>query len=49
MVEKITNFDISEYLNDEKSIASYLTAIVEENDPKLLLAAIGDIAKAGGK
>jgi probable addiction module antidote protein len=48
MAEKITNFDISEYLRDEKSIAAYLSSIVEENDPKLLLAAIGDIAKARG-
>jgi probable addiction module antidote protein len=46
--EKISNFDVSEYLKDEKSIAAYLSAIVEENDPKLLLAAIGDIAKARG-
>lgn len=48
MVEKITNFDISEYLRDEKSIAAYLSSIMEENDPKLLLSAIGDIAKARG-
>ena len=48
MVEKISNFDISEYLDDEKSIAAYLSAVVEENDTKLLLAAIGDIAKARG-
>jgi|WetSurMetagenome_2_1015567.scaffolds.fasta_scaffold58150_1 probable addiction module antidote protein len=48
MAERITNFDVSEYLNDEESIAAYLSAIVEENDLKLLLAAIGDIAKARG-
>ena len=48
MSEKVTNFDFSEYLKDEKTIAAYLSAIVEENDPKLLLAAIGDIAKARG-
>jgi probable addiction module antidote protein len=48
MTEKISNFDVSEYLDDEKSIAAYLSAIMEENDPKLLLAAIGDIAKAKG-
>jgi probable addiction module antidote protein len=45
---KISDLDISEYLKDEKSIAAYLSAIVEENDPKLLLAAIGDVAKARG-
>lgn len=48
MVEKVSDFDVSEYLDDEKSIAAYLSAVVEENDTKLLLAAIGDIAKARG-
>ena len=48
MTVKITPFDVSEYLTDEASIAAYLSAVVEENDPKLLIAAIGDIAKARG-
>ena len=48
MSTKVTAFDVSEYLKDESSIAAYLSAIVEEGDPKLLLSAIGDIAKARG-
>ena len=48
MKTEISNFDVSEYLTDEKSIAEYLTSIMEENDTQLLLAAIGDIAKAQG-
>ena len=48
MSTKVTAFDISEYLKDERSIAAYLSAILEEEDPNLLLAAIGDIAKARG-
>ena len=48
MAEKVSNFDVSEYLDSEESIAAYLSAIIEENDPKLLLAAISDIAKARG-
>jgi len=48
MTIKISDLDVSEYLNDEKSIAAYLSAIVEEGDPKLLLAAISDVAKARG-
>jgi probable addiction module antidote protein len=48
MTIKVSNFDVAEYLNDEESIAAYLSAIVEEGDPKLLLAAISDIAKARG-
>ena len=45
---KISDFDVSEYLDDESSIAAYLSAIMEEGDTHLLLAAIGDIAKAKG-
>jgi len=48
MSTKITAFDVSEYLDDENMIAEYLSAILEENDPALLLSAIGDIAKARG-
>ena len=45
---KITNLDVSEYLDTEESIASYLSSIIEEGDPRLLLAAISDVAKARG-
>lgn len=48
MTTKLSVFDVSEYLKDETSIAEYLSAVLEEDDPKLLLAAIGDIAKAQG-
>lgn len=45
---KISNFQFSEYLVDEESVAAYLSAIMEEENPKLLLSAISDIAKARG-
>lgn len=45
---KITILDVSEYLDTEESIASYLSSIIEEGDPQLLLAAISDVAKARG-
>src|SRR3989339_1627058 len=48
MSTKLTAFDVSEYLEDENMIAEYLSEIIEENDPALLLSAIGDIAKARG-
>ncbi len=48
MAKKLKRFDISNYLKDEKTIAEYLNAILEENDQDLLLSAIGDIAKAKG-
>ncbi|HEX2959088.1 MAG TPA: addiction module antidote protein [Chitinispirillaceae bacterium] len=48
MDTKITDLDISEYLDTEESIASYLSSIMEDGDPQLLLSAISDVAKARG-
>lgn len=45
---KVTSFDISEYLDNEEIIAEYLSQILEENDIGLLYSAIGHIAKAIG-
>jgi len=42
---KITQFDASDYLVDDESIAEYLNAVLEENDSALLYIALGDIAK----
>ena len=48
MKEKITDFDLAPYLDSDETIAEYLTAIPEENDPDLLLSALSDVAKARG-
>jgi len=48
MTINISKFDVSKYLKDEESIAAYLSATLEEGDPKLLLSAISDVAKARG-
>ena len=48
MAIKATKWDVSEYLETEEDIAAYLNAVMEEGDPALLQAAIGDIAKARG-
>jgi len=53
MVKKIKiadlpEFDAAEYLDDEQAVAAYLTAVLEENDPALLAAALGDVARARG-
>jgi len=48
MIKKTKKFDVSDYLDDEETIAAYLNSIIEENDQDLLLSAIGDIAKARG-
>lgn len=45
---KITPFDASDYLTNDEAIAEYLNAVLEENDSALLIAALGDIAKAKG-
>jgi probable addiction module antidote protein len=45
---ELPEFDVSNYLNDETSIAEYLTMVVERNDLVLLAATLGDIAKARG-
>lgn len=47
-VSELPEFDAAEYLNSEEDIATYLTTVLEENDPALLAAAIGDIARARG-
>lgn len=45
---KTVPFDASKYLDDDESVAEYLTSILEENDPGLLASALGDVARARG-
>ncbi len=45
---KIRPFDMVNYLNDEGDVAAYLQAVMEDGDPALLAAALGDIARARG-
>ncbi len=45
---KTRPFDVANYLNDEQDIAAYLQAAIEDGDPALLAAALGDIARARG-
>ncbi len=45
---KIRPFDASNYLKDEADITAYLQAAMEDGDPALLAAALGDIARARG-
>ena len=48
MAVKVSGWDASEYLESEEDIAAYLNAALDEGDPALLQAALGDIAKARG-
>lgn len=47
-VADLQEFDAAPYLDSETAIAAYLTDILMANDPPLLAAALGDIARARG-
>ena len=45
---KLIPFDAAMYLKDDHAIAEYMSAVMEANDPDLLLLALGDAARAKG-
>jgi len=45
---KTSLWDASEHLNTPEAINEYLTAALEDGDSDLLIAALGDIARAKG-
>ena len=45
---KLVAFDAARYLDDDEAIAEYMTAVLEANDPDLLLLALSDVARAKG-
>lgn len=45
---KFTHFDAADYLDDEETIAEYLTAALEDPNPDVFLTAVRDIARAKG-
>ena len=47
-IKALSKFDAVDYLKTEKDIAAYLSAVLEDGDPALFVAAIGDIARAKG-
>jgi probable addiction module antidote protein len=47
-ISELPDFDPAEHIKDEEDIAAYLTTVLEENDPSVLAAALGDIARARG-
>ncbi len=42
------SWDPAEHLKDEGDMVAYLEAALEEGDPRLVAAALGDIARAKG-
>ena len=47
-VANLPDFDMVEHLKTDEDVANYLTVVLEDNDPALLAAALGDIARARG-
>lgn len=43
-----TEFDASKYLDSEEAIALYLAEALDDPNPDVFLAALGDVAKARG-
>lgn len=47
-VDKFASFDAVDYLDDEETIAQYITAALEDSNPDEFLAAVRDVARARG-
>ena len=41
-------WDAADYLNAEEGIVAYIDAALDEGDPALIAAALGDVARARG-
>jgi probable addiction module antidote protein len=46
--EKLSTWDAADHLKTETDIEAYLEAALEENDPAVIAAALGDVARAKG-
>ena len=45
---KIAPFDAADYLDDEETIAEYITAALEDPNPDVFLIAVRDVARVRG-
>lgn len=43
---KFSRYDTVDYLTTEEDIVAYLDAVVEDGEPALIAAALGDVARA---
>ncbi len=48
MTAHIAPFDAADHLDDEQTIAEYLTAALEDPNPDVFLTAVRDVARARG-
>jgi probable addiction module antidote protein len=46
---KFAKFNAADYLDNEETIAEFLTAALEDENPEVFLAAIAAVAKARGR
>jgi probable addiction module antidote protein len=46
--QKLVPFDAARYLTDDAAVAEYMAAVLESDDPDLLLLALADVARARG-
>ncbi len=42
---KVSRYDTADYLKTEEEIAAYMDAVMEEGDPAVVAAALGDVAR----
>ncbi len=47
-MSKLSEFDPSKYLDDDEAVAHYISLAIDDGDPGLLVAALGDVARARG-
>ena len=45
---KFARFDAADYLDDEETVAEYITAALEDPNPDVFLTAVRDVARARG-
>ena len=48
MATKTIPWDPAEHLGDKKAIAAYINAALEDGEPAVITAALGDVARAQG-
>jgi probable addiction module antidote protein len=47
-MSKLSECDPSKYLDDDEAVAHYISLAIDDGDPGLLVAALGDVARARG-
>jgi probable addiction module antidote protein len=45
---RFSTFDVAAYLENDEMMAAYLSAALEDPNPDIFVAALGDVAKARG-